>query len=322
MNWINTFEVLCYGITALLLADVIHRRSWRELRLFCSAALAGFVLELLAVRVTGIYHYSPDFYISIGFAPYQFPFFGGLMWGGLTVCGLRIARKLNIGKLMTALVTGWLIVSMDILLDVAAIRLDGGFWVWESRAITLDVNHHIFMSVIWVNFLGYLFETPAVVYLALRDWEREDESAGRKILMAIGIGLAGVAIVGIASGISLLMNSITDEWFACVAFILLWTTILVKLIRQLCRNKLSFKGRKDWPAMYGYCLTALWSLWIMQAVPLYGVFGVILAIVLCCSARREMKVRRNEENDPPVCNCRCHRGNNRWLASVLQHSNW
>ena len=284
MNWINAFEVLCYVITAILLADVITHRRWHELRLFCSAAIAGFILELLAVRVTGIYHYSPDFYISLGFAPYQFPFFGGLMWGGLTVCGLRIARKLNMSSLMTAFVTGWLIVSMDILLDVAAIRLDGGFWVWEGRAITLDVNHHMFMSVIWVNFLGYLFETPAVVYLTLKSWEREDKNTGRVILMTIGIGLAGVMIVGAASGISLLLNSITDEWFACVAFILLWFYILIRLIMQLLRNKLSLKGHKDWPllifwaVMYGYCLAALWSLGIMQAVPLYGVFAMILAV--------------------------------------------
>ena len=71
MNWINAFELLCYGITALLLADILHRRFWRELRLFCSAALAGFVLELLAVRVTGICHYSPQFRISLGTPPYQ-----------------------------------------------------------------------------------------------------------------------------------------------------------------------------------------------------------------------------------------------------------
>jgi len=98
MNWINAFEVLFYGITAVLLTDILFRKCWAELRLFCTAALAGLILELLAVRVTGIYHYSPDFYINLGFAPFQFPFFGGLMWGGLTVCGLRIARKLNADK--------------------------------------------------------------------------------------------------------------------------------------------------------------------------------------------------------------------------------
>ena len=110
---------------------------------------------------------------------------------------------------------------MDLLLDVAAIRLNGGFWVWDGREITLEITHHMFMSVIWVNFLGYLFETPAVVYLTLRAWERERDTAARKALQTVGIGLAGVAFVGVASGLSLLLNSITDEWFACIAFVLL-----------------------------------------------------------------------------------------------------
>ena len=286
MNWINAFELLCYGITALLLADVVHRRSWKELRLFCSAALAGFVLELLAVRVTGIYHYSPSFYINLGFSPYQFPFFGGLMWGGLTVCGLRIAEKLYMGSLMTAFVTGWLIVSMDLLLDVAAIRLDGGFWVWEGREITLDVNHHMFMSVIWVNFLGYLFETPAVVFFHRRTEERgAKRSAGRIAADTVLVGLGGIAVVGAASGLSLWMNSITDEWFACIAFMSLWGVTLACLLLAIARsrNHFTLKGKKDvpvlifWTAMYGYCLAALWSLGILQERPIYGLLALLLA---------------------------------------------
>ena len=285
MNWINAFEILCYVITALLLWDIIRKKSWKELRLFLSAALAGFILELLAVRVTGIYHYSPDFYISIGFAPYQFPFFGGLMWGGLTVCALRIARKLGFGKLLTAFVTGWLIVSMDILLDVAAIRLSGGFWVWEGREITLDVTHHMFMSVIWVNFLGYLFETPAIAFLTLKSWDKGNRSIFQKLLSTIGIGLAGVAIVSAASLIALWLNSVTDEWFSCIAFLLLWGFILVRLIMQIVRKRdeLTFKASKDWivlifwAAMYGYSLAALFSLGILQAVLWYGILAVVLA---------------------------------------------
>ena len=303
MNWINAFEILCYVITALLLWDIIRKKSWKELRLFLSAALAGFVLELLAVRVTGIYHYSPDFYISIGFKPYQFPFFGGLMWGGLTVCALRISRKLGFGTLMTAFVTGWLIVSMDILLDVAAIRLNGGFWVWDGREITLDVTHHMFMSVIWVNFLGYLFETPAVAYLTLRSWERKEQSISRRIMATIVIGLAGVTIVGAASGIALGLNALTDEWFACIAFILLWGFILVRMILQIIRKcgELTFKEKKDWPllifwaAMYGYCLVSLSSLGILQAVPWYGVFSAVLAVGTLLLGATDKKDRVSEE---------------------------
>lgn len=287
MNWINAFEVICYLITSLLIADMIKKRNRQELCLFLSSALAGFMLELLAVRLTGIYHYSNAYYISIGTVPNQFPFFGGLMWGGLTVCALRICKKFRLGVWMTALLSGWLVVSMDILLDVAAIRLNGGFWVWEGRPITLTIDHHMMMSVIWVNFLGYMFETPALVGFTLLYHKKGKRPPVLDVLAAVAIGLAGVAFVGLASTVSLWLDGLTDEWFSCLAFICLWCAVLLKLcaegIKQ--RKQLTFKGKKDrtlivfWAAVYGYCLAALSKLGIFAAVPLYAAFAVFLTVL-------------------------------------------
>lgn len=285
MNWINAFEIICYIVTILLLRDIIRKRDKDEFFLFLSACLTGFILELLAVRLTGIYHYSDDYYISIGIRPYQFPFFGGLMWGGLTVCALRIAKKFNINTLMSSLFAGWIIVSMDILLDVVAIRLDGGFWSWEGRPITNAINHHMFMSVIWVNFLGYMFEVPSMVFLTLKYGHKKEKSNFRSLIISICISIATVIIVGIASGISLFLDSITDEWFSCIAFILLWFMIFLKTISLVFkqRNKLTLSARKDWTlitfwlSIYAYCIAALIHLGIIVEVPIYGVFAVLMA---------------------------------------------
>lgn len=287
MNWINSFEIMCYIIVAILLYDILKNRNYKELGLLISGALAGFSLELLAVRLTDIYHYSDDFFISIGFHPYQFPFFGGLMWGGITVCALRIARKFSLDKLMTALLAGWLIVSMDLLLDVVAIRLDGGFWVWDGRPINLIINHHMFMSVIWVNFLGYMFEVPVIVYMTLKSWENCDRNLKLNIGKSLLIGLGGVGFVGICSYISLFLDKITDEWFSFLAFIILWTYIFVKLISYLINNRerMVINENKDYPllifwfAMYAYCISGLAKLEIIQARPLYGVFAIFLFIL-------------------------------------------
>ena len=285
MNWINAFELMCYAITLLFLADIIRKKSWNELYLFIAAAFAGFALELLAVRVTDIYHYSRDFYISIGFAPYQFPFFGGLMWGGLTVYALRIAKRLELSPVLTSLVGGWLIVTMDLFLDVAAIRLNGGFWVWDGREVTLEITHHMFMSVIWVNFLGYMFETPAMIYISLRtEAKRTGLPVWKQLLSAAGIGIAGVAFVGAASGLSLWLNSITDEWFACIAFIILGVTVFIVILRTIVVNKLRFRlfGKRDlpvllyWLAMYGFCIAALVYLGIASEKPIYFISSCIL----------------------------------------------
>ena len=286
MNWINGFELMCYFIVLILVADILKKKNYNELGLLISGALAGFSLELLAVRFTGIYHYSKDFFISIGFEPYQFPFFGGLMWGGITVCALRIARKFSLGNLMTALLSGWLIVSMDLLLDVAAIRLNGGFWVWEGRPITLDITHNMFMSVIWVNFLGYMFEVPAIIYMTLKSWEKNGES-NVNVLKSLLIGVGGVLFVGVASTVALFLNKITDEWFSSISFVLLWLFIFVKLLMALIekREKIILKSKKDpsllifWFSMYAYCIAALFKLKIFAALPLYGIFAFILFIL-------------------------------------------
>lgn len=287
MNWINAFEITCYFITLLLLKNIIQKRDKDEFFLFLSACLTGFILELLAVRLTGIYHYSSDYYISIGIKPYQFPFFGGLMWGGLTVCALRLAKKFNFNTIMSSLFAGWMIVSMDILLDVVAIRLDGGFWIWEGRPITYAINHHMFMSVIWVNFLGYMFEVPSMVFLTLKYARKEEKSSIWSLMVSVCISLATVAIVGIASGASLFLDSITDEWFSCIAFILLWIIVLIKSMSLILkqRERLLLTGKKDWTllifwmSIYAYCISALFHLGIMEAVPIYGVFAAMLAVM-------------------------------------------
>ena len=287
MVWTHGFEVMCYIIAAMLIFDMIRKKDREEGGLFLSAALAGFALELLAVRLTDIYHYSDAFYIQVGPAPYQFPFFGGIMWGGVAVCAARIAKKFPFSPIMTALFAGWLVVSMDLLLDVAAIRLDGGFWVWDGRPINLAITHHLFMSVVWVNFLGYMFETPALVYMTLLRRKRAPSSMIKEIFISLLIGAAAVAVVGILSAAALFLNSLSDEWFSCVAFLSIWLGVFFKLIATLVsrRKQLSFQGKVDWmlfvfwTAMYGYCLAGLWSLGVIRAVPGYGAFGLFLGLM-------------------------------------------
>lgn len=308
MNWINTFELICYVLTVILVCDIVRKRHWHELELLLSGALAGFTLELAAVRFTDIYHYSDAYWITIGIPPYQFPFFGGLMWGGVAVCALRIAQKLPWNRLLTALFSGWLVVSMDLLLDVAAIRLDGGFWVWEGRPLTLDINHHMWMSVIWVNFLGYLMETPALIYFTLKLRERshqqpsttsmpeekkDGERSGddqslrqsrgigtdslkiiiRSCLRVIVVGLGAVLFVAVGSGIALYLDRITDEWASFLIFAALWLLILGKLFVTLKHHgkNLTWRGEKDRVLILFW--TALYG-YCLVALASLGIFTV------------------------------------------------
>lgn len=303
MNWINTFEILCYIIVAILFVDILKNKNYKELSILISGCLAGFSLELLAVRFTSIYHYSNDFCLSIGIVPYQFPLFGGLMWGAITVCALRIALKFDFDKLMTALVTGFLIVSMDLLLDVIAIRLDGGFWIWEGRVIDLTINHHTFMSVLWVNFLGYMFEVPAIVYMSLTYFENNQYENHFNLLKALIIGFFGVVFVSLASAISLFFNKITDEWFSFVAFVILYIFIFIRFAKAIIssKNNLTFKGNKDFPliifwiVIYTYCICGLIKLEILQTKLIYGTFSILIAvgtIILSLVCRKDKNINK------------------------------
>lgn len=290
MNWINGFEWMCYLLTFFLLADILRKRNLFEAKLFASGALAGFTLELLAVRTTGLYFYNPSFMLNIGTYPYQFPVFGGLMWGGLSVCALRLAQRTGVSPFMTALFAGFLIVSMDLFLDPAAIRLGGGFWTWACRDLNTEISHYMFMSVIWVNFLGYLFETPMIVWLALRDGKKKGNRSALSHIAAVILNAAGgVLFVGICSLLSLWLDSVTDEWFSCTAFLIVWTVILVSFIRVFFRKQdLKFSDPEIlavlfFTAMYLCCTAGLFSLGIFHEHPWFLILEIILYILTILS---------------------------------------
>jgi hypothetical protein len=266
-----------------MLVDLIRKKDYDSLFTFGSAAIVGFVMELLAVAVTDIYYYNPEFLLNLGAEPKQFPVFGGFMWGGLTVYGIQLAKKLNWKPFPTALAAGMFIVTMDILLDVVAIRLDGGFWVWVGKKISLDIDQHTFMSVIWVNFLGYMIETPTVVLLTLRKQKKVVPTDFKKqALHMVLIALAAIGFTAVGSLISLGLNVLTDDWFACIAFALLWVIMIVWMVCRTVNLRLK-PGKVDipalifWSAMYGYCLAALCGLGIHTQAPWFLVVGILFA---------------------------------------------
>ena len=288
MNWIVCFEVMCYVITALLLFSLIRKKDYNSLFTFGAAAIVGFTMELLAVAVTDIYYYNPGFLLNIGPAPKQFPVFGGFMWGGLTVCGIKLANKFRFKKFFTAQTAGVFIVTMDILLDVVAIRLDGGFWTWAGKPINNQINQSTFLSVIWVNFLGYMIETPTVVLLTLlKNKHIPEKSLKKQTLYMVLIALGAILVTAAGSLLALWLNSITNDWFACIAFMLIWLTTLIAIIVQTHKKKLKiapFKTRAIsqfifWTAMYGYCIVAAFSLELHKSCPWLLVFGFLSAIV-------------------------------------------
>ena len=284
MSWLNGFELMCYIIVAVMLWDLIHKKDFNGLFTFGAAACVGYFMELAAVAVTDIYYYNPGFWLSLGREPKLFPVFGGLMWGGLTVYGIRLAKKLRFGKWMTALSAGMFIVTMDILLDVVAIRLDGGFWTWVGNPINTEITQSTFLSVIWVNFLGYMIETPTVVLLTqIKNKKVEERQFGKQFAGMLLIALGAILVTAVGSLLALGMNVLTNDWFACIVFSTLWVFMVVAMVCQTWKQKLLPVGPKKWDvpmlvfwmAMYGYCMAAIVWLGLISTIPWFFVMGVL-----------------------------------------------
>ena len=113
--------------------------------------------------------------------------------------------------------------------------------------------------------------------------------------LKIIIDLCGVAFVGAASGISLLLNAVTDEWFACIVFVLLWCFVLVMIIRRCIGAGIRITPARNWDVpvliywtvMYGFSIAALVHLGIASAVPVYFIFGIVMCAGTLFLAIRE-----------------------------------
>ena len=295
---------MCYIIVGIMIFDLVRKRDFDALFTFGAAALVGFFMELAAVAVTDIYYYNDSFWLSLGKVPKQFPLFGGFMWGGLTVYGIRLAKKLRLGPWLTALAAGFFIVTMDILLDVVAIRLDGGFWVWVGNPINTEITQHTFLSVIWVNFLGYMIETPTVVMLTQLKCKRVKPTEWKKQTVGmILIALGAILVTAVGSLTALGLNALTDDWFAYIAFSLIWITVAAIILYQAIKIKLRPISPKKWDvpmlifwlAMYVYCLAAICYLRLFSSLPWFFVLGVLFTLSTAYVAVSDIKTSEDLE---------------------------
>lgn len=309
MNFLITFEIMCYVIVAIMLINLVIKKDKFSIYVFITATIVGLLMELMAVSVTDIYEYNENFLILIGAPPKGFPLFGGFMWGGLTVYAIKLAKTFNKSKFKTGLISGLIIVTMDIFLDVVAIRLDGGFWNWLNVDLNYNINNDGFMSVIWVNFLGYLFEVPAVTVLSLMSEEKFIKNTNFKIilknlLIVLKNIIFGILITGFGSIISLLLNKYTNNYFSMITFILVYLIIFIMIIYNIIKDGRKIKQLKEidytnlifWLSLYIYIIISIlyldihrYHLWFVILCFLALLFTIYLVVSKRITIKAENK---------------------------------
>ena len=118
------FEIGMVLIFLLCLIDA-HRKGRRRILELVGAALAGLLLEVLAIIYLGIYDYFNGFLLVV----MDVPICIGLGWGIAVYISMGISDNLGLGRGVRPVIDGLLALNIDLALDVVAIRI--GFWNWE-----------------------------------------------------------------------------------------------------------------------------------------------------------------------------------------------
>ncbi|MCK5490657.1 MAG: carotenoid biosynthesis protein [Candidatus Pacebacteria bacterium] len=143
------FYIFEFGaIFAILVILFKERKNKDFLETLILAVLYGVILEVLNVHMSGLYSYGEEFMVQI----YDVPLAIGLGWGVIYYISHKSAQNYDLKWWQIPLFMSLIALSIDLVVDVVAIRL--GFWSWqipfnqEWFGVPYD-NLFGWMAVIW-----------------------------------------------------------------------------------------------------------------------------------------------------------------------------
>jgi len=144
-------QVFEFGLLLLFLICIVNAILRRKLGELIGAAVAGLVLEVLAVWLLDFYHYSDAFMLQV----FHVPICIGLGWGVAVYLSMRISDNLSLNSHLKPIADGVFGLSIDLAMDVVAIRI--GLWSWDMGG---------FFGVPYVNYIvwfGFVYATSLTI---------------------------------------------------------------------------------------------------------------------------------------------------------------
>lgn len=143
------FYIFEFGAIFAILAIFFKERKNKDfLETLILAVLYGVILEVLNVHMSGLYSYGKEFMVQI----YDVPLAIGLGWAVIYYISHKSAQNYNLKWWQIPLFMSLIALSIDLVVDVVAIRL--GFWSWripfdqEWFGVPYD-NLFGWLAVIW-----------------------------------------------------------------------------------------------------------------------------------------------------------------------------
>ena len=195
--WIQIFEVMIVVIYAIAIGLLLKNRDYTRIEELVNGTIFGVMLEYINIFLFEGYNYHPDFWLQLGVVPNNVPLVIGMAWGLLGISTRAIAARFELPTVVSLLFATLLAVTFDLYLDIVAVRLEGGFWVWAEFPENWDISNIALYGVPWGNYIGWFF---VMFYLGLFNYlTRRIDRPTRKWIHAVRI-----LLVPIVSNIALL----------------------------------------------------------------------------------------------------------------------
>jgi len=297
--WTNFFEfslalLFCYG--AFL---IIRQRSFRDLSTLLAGFIFGIILEYLNIYLTGSYEYSQHFVLQIGSSPNNVPICIALAWGMLLLSADQLFHSLALPIWLRAMVEAVFVVNVDLFLDVLAVRLEGGFWIWHNAPLTYTITAHHLFGISWGNFFGWwavIFSISLFFHLYDEKWPSTKGTA-LAIRTVLAVVVSEVALIVLLLGYGEL-DQIGLGWLLflcvyCVSWILLGVVVR--------KNRARFEEKIQTPLYlllyafsYLYLFITMPVTDIVEAIPwYYGMMAIFAAgTIVFVALRTDFKALR------------------------------
>lgn len=121
-----------------------------------SIATFALILEYLSIKTYDAYQYSPDFILQFGRRPDNVPIVIALAWAIIIGTSMKISDSTKIHQKARPYLDTLLALTIDLSMDVIAIRIEKGLWNWKIE-LSNTISFDSFIGVRYGNFIGWFF---------------------------------------------------------------------------------------------------------------------------------------------------------------------
>jgi len=292
--WTYFFEASIVIFYLYIFIYQLKKKEYRKVSTLIAGFLFGMLLEFMNIGLGGSYGYSREFILQMGTPPVNIPIAVGLAWGMLIQTSRDISDCYDFPIIVRTLFESLIVVSIDIFLDVTAIRLDGGFWTWNDEVMTLTVTSRTVYGVPWGNYYGWfcvIFYMTLILHLF--DKRQDSDKIGpltkRTFLSVV------IAETCLFSSLLLTIPLFNFTW---LMFSIQYFGSIIVVVAYSIRNKISRNKQLGtlFPLVFyfyfwGFCIATMIYLGFAIELPVFFILNIAYAVIFLIYLMRLSKLK-------------------------------